>query len=106
MPSYLQVLPQPGGDETDDGASAQRRGALKGLRGISATLGGFEPGEAGPGMGDGRPIVPYRPLSPGHVRVDLGTGDVQVEHTRDPLAGEVFDSPEFENSQEKVNQGG
>ncbi|MDO8150299.1 BCCT family transporter [Isoptericola sp. b408] len=116
MPRYIQVLP-PTDEAEPDLAPAEhrhRRGPA-----LSTTLYGFAPtasdghraGVDGDGArGDGEPespIISYRALHPSDVVIDPETGDpVEVEPVEDPLAGEVFDTPEFEHSQEFLDQGG
>ena len=72
---------------------------------MSSTLGGFN-AASGDGHGpDGR-IISYRPLSHTEVRIDEETGQAELEVVEDPIAGEVFDTPEFTSSQEYLDQGG
>lgn len=102
MPDYLQVIPP----TSVDGQPEQRLHPLSGIRNISATFAGLRSGETPEAAREESPIVPYRQLKPGAVRVDPETGPELATKVRDPLAGEVFDTPEFVSSQEYLNQGG
>ncbi|MDO5627342.1 MAG: BCCT family transporter [Mobilicoccus sp.] len=119
MPMYVRV--EDGGSSESSGASGasvssqpqqaeperrSRRERVRGeFAGISATLGGLtaRPEEAG---GDPR-ILSLITLPYSDMRVDPETGEpMLVDEVEDPLAGETFESPEFEDSQEYLNQDG
>lgn len=116
MPLYVQVLEStPQGVPADAAqvpaaapaaVSVARRRWWEELRGVSTTLDGLPvPPEATGGDGPTPRIVNLRRLRQDEVHVDPETGAVEVEpRTEDPLAGEVFDTPEFEASQEFVDQ--
>ncbi|GAA1177233.1 BCCT family transporter [Ornithinimicrobium humiphilum] len=116
MPLYVQVLEStPQGVPADaaqvpvaapGAVPAARRRWWEELRGVSTTLDGLPvPPEAEGGDGPTPRIVNLRRLRQDEVHVDPETGAVEVEpRTEDPLAGEVFDTPEFEASQEFVDQ--
>ncbi|WP_278236184.1 BCCT family transporter [Isoptericola sp. AK164] len=117
MPSYIQVLPQSEEAEPEPPplASALRHRPQLGdvsmtLDGLSTTRSNGRPAAAPEPEPEAEPepqIITYRTLHPSDVVLDPETGDpVEVEQVEDPLAGEVFDTPEFESSQEFLNQGG
>ena len=108
MPEYIQVV---GTGEQERDASepltARIRREIRGLRKVSGTLGGLSSAEAREKDVDDPGIIPYRPLDPSDVDFDPRTGQpVVAESGRDPLAGEVFETEEFESSQEYVDMGG
>lgn len=101
MPQYMRITTVEG-----DGVPAwagSQRGLRADLGAISATLGGLS--APGPRTEeDGHELIAYHHVSAGSVRVDPETGRVEMEPSRDPLAGEVFDTPEYSSSQEYVDQ--
>ena len=94
MPEYMQVMPA-----GDDAPPQQHPRFRDDLGDVSATLAGLDDGLGRTGDGD-RAVISYRQLNPRIVRVDPATGRAGVAETVDPLAGEYFDTPEFESSQE------
>jgi choline/glycine/proline betaine transport protein len=115
MPNYVQVLeseqdrPSPVAETVVGPHHEARHKWWEELRGVSTTLDGFSspttPGS--PGTGTATRVVNVRRLRPDEVSVDPTTGEIEVDlRAQDPLAGEVFDTPEFESSQEYVNRGG
>ena len=83
------------------------RSELRGLRDVSSTLVGLPAGESRGAQEDDPHIVSFRHLSPSDMEFDARTGEaVLAKEAEDPLGGEVFDTPEFESSQEYVNQNG
>lgn len=101
LPNYIQVLPI-GADVSEE----ERAHPLRGLRNISATFAGLTSARDPESTAPEPPIVPYRQLNPGAVRTHPETGSPQLtEEAVDPLAGEIFDTPEFVSSQEYLNQG-
>ena len=112
MPHYMQVMPSGTHEQPDlveggpqPATRGRRRTVREELGSVSSTLAGFEPDSTPHTNGDG-PVVSYRPLSSSEVRIDERTGQTEVERVDDPLAGEVFDTPEFTSSQEYLDQGG
>ncbi|MFT0847939.1 BCCT family transporter [Actinomycetaceae bacterium L2_0104] len=116
MPSYVQLIPTAGDSDSELGSrdgseKGFRRRARKGMRGMSeasATLVGLPP-DVLPGEPDRdqQEIVSFRSISSAAVSFDPDTGaPAAVDEIEDPLAGEVFDTPEFEESQEYLNQNG
>lgn len=108
LPNYMQVIERPKPVvEPEMPFSTRVRQELRGMRRISTTFGGLPPDEPRAPQ-DGEPtIISFRHLSPGDMAFDPETGDPRlVDDGTDPLAGEVFDTPEFESSQEYINQGG
>ena len=118
MPEYIQVIAAepPGHVITPDSESAAGAGEpdetipqrirreVRGLRGMSASLGGFEPDRRTGGDADGAAIVSYRPLSSGSLEFDARTGrPIGTQPSEDPLAGEYFDTEEFATSQQYVD---
>lgn len=116
MPMYVQVLestqqgapatelPTPAAEAAVGPSQRARQRWWDELRGVSTTLDGLPaPTVSTPGAGTPR-IVNLRRLRHDEVTVHPETGAVEVDlRTEDPLAGEVFDTPEFEASQEFVN---
>lgn len=108
MPSFIQLLPQTQQAERPaaaPAASGARRGG--GFGALSTTLDGFAPTSNGEFPESESQIISYRSLSNSAVAFDPATGDPQVvDVVEDPLAGETFETPEFESSQEFLDQGG
>ena len=117
MPHYIELLPT-SGDPTQSAAGAPQhlptghhpgRRLRSELGGVSATLAGMQPPADVGGGGGAQPVGPtilhYRPLGAG-LQVDSETGEVTVDTVTDPLAGEVFETPEFVASQEFLDQQG
>lgn len=83
--------------ETPEGAG--------GLRGLSVSLAGLAPRTGttgtGPSARSDAPVLAIHDLAPDSVTVDPDDGSLQVDDDaapHDPLGGETFDTPEFENS--------
>ncbi|GAB3620768.1 BCCT family transporter [Glutamicibacter endophyticus] len=107
MPSYMQVIPASDATGSLPALSLQT-GPLKGLRHASTKLQPFppQPTQSEDSNGEAH-IITFRPVEPSEVTIDPDTGDAHLnEEVTDPLAGQVFDTPEFEISQEYLNQGG
>jgi choline/glycine/proline betaine transport protein len=116
MPMYVQVLESteqgtPAADQPTPAAEAAvgpsqqaRQRWWDELRGVSTTLDGLPaPRVSVPSVPAPR-IVNLRRLRRDEVTVNPDTGAVEVDlRTADPLAGEVFDTPEFEASQEYLD---
>ncbi len=110
MPVYVQVL-----SRSDDAESAPEAAEAppavrpaprwwEQLRRVSTTLDGLPAPQVSDRASAPR-VINLRPLRADEVNVDPETGEVEVDlRTSDPLAGEVFDTPEFAASQEFVNQ--
>lgn len=125
MPEYIQVISAaPGTAETAErpdapaaeATDAQRssgerlstrlRKEVRGLRGVSASLGGLAPDRRSAAEADEAAIVSYRPLSSGNLDFDAVSGrPIATNQGADPLDGEVFDTDEFEASQQYVDMG-
>lgn len=114
LPNYIQVIPPSGDPESaqmpqlfGQGAKARLRREVRGLGTVTTTMGGL-PSTTGAQTDTGDPtIVSFRRVDPNDMTIDPATGEHRLEQDSvDPLAGEVFDTPEFESSQEYVNQGG
>lgn len=105
MPNYVQILPTPEDKTEPDSLPGRARRELRGLRGVSATLGGFPAGSSGATPEADPRIVSFRPLHPDNMEFHPETGEpIMTDQGRDPLVHEVFDTPEFEASQEYVYQ--
>ncbi|MGV0645504.1 BCCT family transporter [Mycolicibacterium sp. XJ2546] len=117
MQGYIQITNGSVSSDTDTVAGALpdgraqpeeriRRRMFKGLSGVSSTYIGLPP-IATPGAEPAPPetqILTVRHLRPGDVTFHPATGEpVGVDSVDDPIAGEVFDTPEFESSQEYLN---
>ena len=115
MPEYIQVVAaetpalvvtpdsesEAGGGAPDEKLSARIRREVRGLRGVSASLGGFAPDRRSTGGAGEAAIISYRPLSSGNLEFDADSGrPIGTQESEDPLAGEVFDTEEFEASQQ------
>lgn len=96
MPEYIQVIAaeSPGlvvtpdsetaaaGGAPDESIPAQIRREVRGLRGLSTSLGGFEP-DRRPGGDEGEAaIVSYRPLSSGNLEFDGASPDTETGSSR------------------------
>ena len=107
MPNYMHVISRStaNGDEPStppSGKGARRR--LRELRDVSATFAGLPLGSDRT-HSDDRPIVAFRPISQSNVRPDPETGAPELANeVEDPLAGQVWNTPEFEASQEYLDQ--
>lgn len=106
MSDYMHIVEPtpdaPGLAEKPVGEERRRR--LRELRGVSTTFAGLSAPTEQPGSGSPN-IVKFRPLNPSDVRPDPETGEQQLAHKdEDPLAGEHWDTPEFESSQEYLRQ--
>ncbi|GAA3705306.1 BCCT family transporter [Zhihengliuella alba] len=114
MPNYMQVIPahENGSppEQTAEGPVDQNGHPFRGIGGTSAALSGFAVGPrtaAEEAAAHEPQIISFRHVEPGATSVDPETGAIQVlSEPKDPLAGEVFDTPEFESSQEYLDQGG
>jgi choline/glycine/proline betaine transport protein len=105
MPSYIQVLPGPEDKLEPDSLSQRARKQVRGLRGVSTTLGGFPTGTSAEASNGDPRIVSFRPLHPDNMEFHPETGEpIMTNQGRDPLVHEVFDTPEFEASQEYIYQ--
>ncbi|GAA4513626.1 BCCT family transporter [Brevibacterium yomogidense] len=120
MPEYIQLISTdppsmvltPGteaaaeGVRTGERLSARLRREVRGLRGVSASLGGFEPDTPATGDAGDPAIVSYRPLNTGNLEFDSASGrPIGTQQGADPLDGEVFDTEEFQASQQYVDMG-
>ncbi|WP_036555155.1 BCCT family transporter [Nocardioides insulae] len=111
MPNYMQVIPPVA--ETvpaEPSAAHHHHEEFRGFRGVSSTIIGLPPEHPREiDATDGQPephIVSFRHIHPSDMTFHPETGDpLLAEPSEDPLAGEVFDTPEFESSQEYINQG-
>src|SRR5699024_12480288 len=75
--------------------------------GGSASLGALPREREEPGGAVDPTIVSYRPVPSTKLEFDPVTGrPVLADSEADPLAGEVFDTDEFQSSQEFVDMGG
>lgn len=104
--SYMEVVPVPRKEPAQAGDESWARRELRGLRQVSATYAGLpSPGEGSDQDGD-RHIISFRHLHPAKMDFDPQTGDARhAVEVEDPLAGEVFDTPEFESSHEYAKRG-
>jgi choline/glycine/proline betaine transport protein len=115
MPEYIQVIAAEtpglvvtpdsetaaGGGGPDETIPARIRREVRSLRGLSTSLGGFEPDRRPGGDAGEAAIVSYRPLSSGNLEFDSDSGrPIGTQTSEDPLAGEYFDTEEFEASQQ------
>lgn len=92
---------------TQPDSDAGAPGALFGLRSASATYAGLNQEQRAAQEADYSRVVRFRPLDPTSVQSDPATGaTMKVDTKNDPLAGETFDTAEFQESQEGVHNGG
>jgi choline/glycine/proline betaine transport protein len=104
LPHYMEVLPAEAGPRPEGIPAPSWRGRLQGIRDFSATFAGL-PGDMRPAdQSNSQPIVSYRQIDPGNMTMDPETGRFHLEREPDPLAGEIFDTPEFPTSQEYLDQ--
>ncbi|HRO31623.1 BCCT family transporter [Citricoccus sp.] len=92
-----------------DAAKPHRYGreVFRGLGGASMSLSGLATVVPTPGDEPDKHIISYRRVRPSEITVNPQTGAAELADTAgDPLAGETFDTPEFESSQEYLDQGG
>ncbi|MBG6084479.1 BCCT family transporter [Zhihengliuella flava] len=107
MPNFIEVTTPPGTDAAEVAPALGRR-FFRGFGGTTTSLSGLtEDQGAGPNDGPSTQVISYRYVDPEVTSVDPATGAIHiVGESKDPLAGETFDTPEFESSQEYINQGG
>ena len=120
MPSYVQVIspgdaslqqaapPQEDPSPPQEDLKSRARKGMRGMASAAATLGGLPQDNAVEGTdSEQQAIVSFRTIDSGALNFNPETGEPEgVDETEDPLAGEVFDTPEFEESQEYLNQNG
>ena len=108
MPEHIQVLtPAEAGDVPAEPLSTRVRREVRGLRGVSASLGGLPRNRGEQESAVDPDIVSYRPVPSNRLEFDPATGrPVLADSGPDPLGGEVFDTEEFQTSQEYVDMGG
>ena len=100
----MQLLPARAGVFSRAEDDSDWRSGMRGIRKVSGTLAGLS-AQATEHHDTHQEIITYRQLDPSDMTVDPGTGKVRlVDPGDDPLAGEVFDTPEFQTSQEFANQ--
>lgn len=108
MPNYMQVIPPPttGPAPTQETPAETIRRGIRGIGNVSTTYAGLEDDEREQQEADSQ-IISFRHVDPNSLSIDPETGSPTVDgEAEDPLAGQTFDTPEFESSQEYVNQGG
>lgn len=122
MPNYMEVISTTDAPVADaeqahhagTGSGARTQGSWKAGRSLLHGVGGAATALAGLPV-QGRPetgasetqLITFRHVPPGETVTDPETGVIHaVAAAEDPLAGEVFDTPEFESSQEFLDQGG
>jgi choline/glycine/proline betaine transport protein len=110
MPLYVEVMSpteergSPAAEAVVGPSGQARRRWWEELRGVSTTLDGLPAPALASQSSSGTTVLNIRRLRPDEVNVHPDTGQVEVDlRTSDPLAGEVFDTPEFQASQEFVN---
>src|SRR5699024_8748520 len=108
MPEHIQVLtPADAEEEPAEPLSTRLRREVRGLRGVSTSLGGLPREREEQSSAVDPNIVSYRPVPSNKLEFDPVTGrPVLADSESDPLAGEVFDTDEFQSSQEYVDMGG
>ncbi|WP_018156478.1 BCCT family transporter [Demetria terragena] len=114
MPNYIQVIPRSEDQESTEmpqvfgsGAKSRLRSEVRSMAGVSSTMGGLSPAAGQATEVQDPQIISFRNLDASDMTIDPETGEHRLDNeVVDPLAGEVFDTPEFESSQEYVNQGG
>ncbi|MGB6182741.1 MAG: BCCT family transporter [Rhodococcus sp. (in: high G+C Gram-positive bacteria)] len=102
-PSYVRITtggePETNGNGNGAAATQKKRGA-----GISSTFSGLTPSKEGlVGASGEHMVVAMHQVSSNQIGIDPDTGAVEYSHDdlpRDPLGGEVFDTPEFAESAE------
>lgn len=109
MPNYMEVTATTAPEMRPDPEHATSRRILRGIGGTTTSLSGFSEGERRSKSEPAEPnqVITFRNVDPEATSVDPRTGAIQIngEH-KDPLAGQTFDTPEFESSQEYLDQGG
>ncbi len=106
-PSYVRITPAVEGDAAPgkQGASKTKVAGSKGRgAGISATFSGLAPSRQGISTPVSEHlVVEIHQVSSNQIGIDPNTGAVEYVHDdarKDPLGGEVFDTPEFADSAE------
>ncbi|MCO1339775.1 transporter [Kocuria polaris] len=109
MPSYMEVITtsEAEGSETGTGTEKTRSNVLRGISGASAALSGFSANGRTEVGEETKQVISFRHVDPAVAVVNPETGAITIiDEQRDPLAGQTFDTPEFESSQEYLDQGG
>ncbi|WP_313823875.1 BCCT family transporter, partial [Citricoccus sp.] len=122
MPNYMEVIntsdaPAAGAEDVEyrnsgngappEGSRKGERSPLHGVGGAATALAGLPVQGRNENGSSETQIITFRHVPPSETVTDPETGVIHmVAAAEDPLAGEVFDTPEFESSQEFLDQGG